>query len=64
MGEALALGGRCFLNIYNNQVEVDIWYIYWGGCAAGVEHTGGHSAIVLAVQLIDKNIIKKNTLWP
>jgi hypothetical protein len=32
-----------------------------------VEHTGGHSAIVLAVQLIDKNIIKKihrGLRWP
>jgi hypothetical protein len=34
---------------------------------AGVEHTGGHSAIVLAVQLIGENIIKKihcGLRWP
>jgi hypothetical protein len=42
-----------------------LWcFIYWGGRAAGVERTGGHSTIVLAVQLIDKNTIKKNTSWP
>ncbi len=35
------------------------WVIYWGGHAAGVERTGGHSAIVLAIQLINKNIKKK-----
>jgi hypothetical protein len=68
-GGALALGGRRFLNIYNNQMEVGVggWVIYWGGRAAGVEHTGGHSAIVLAVQLIGKNIIKKiycGLRWP
>jgi hypothetical protein len=35
------------------------WVIYWVGRAAGEERMGGYSAIVLAVQLINKNIIKK-----
>ncbi len=43
------------------------WVIYMGGRAARVERTGGHSAIVLVVQLTDKNIIKKihhDLRWP
>jgi hypothetical protein len=60
MGGALALGGCLFLNIYSNQMEVGVQGgLYWGGRAAGVERMGGHSAIVLAVQLINKNIIRK-----
>jgi hypothetical protein len=34
---------------------------------AGVERTGGHSAIILAIQLINENIIKKihhGLKWP
>ncbi len=58
MGGALALGGRRFLNVHNNQMKGGVrGGMYWGGRAAEVERTGGHSAIVLAVQLIDENII-------
>jgi hypothetical protein len=55
MGGALALGGCRFLNIQqSNGIWCLGWVIYWGGCATGVERMVGHSAIVLAVQLIDK----------
>jgi hypothetical protein len=43
------------------------WFTYWEGRAARVERTGGHSAIVLAVQLVVENIIKKihrGLRWP
>ncbi len=68
MGGALALGGRHFLNIYNNHMEVGIR----GGLYIGEDvqlgwNVRGSQRHCFAIQLIEKNIIKKihrGLRWP
>jgi hypothetical protein len=56
-GNALALGGCCFINYtqQSNKSWRRQWRGSWGGCATRAECGGGCHIVTLVVELIDKN---------